>query len=104
VQEYLDPTQGDPFEILTDSADARRNFRRIGPERSPPPARFKCNGHPVPYHAAMWILAAAGLLFLAGLGLIGLNLFVLAGALPLSFAGLLPLVAAVALLLGAASL
>ena len=52
----------------------------------------------------MWILAAAGLLFLAGLGLIGLNLFVMAGSLTLSFAGLLPVVAAVALLLGAASL
>lgn len=52
----------------------------------------------------MWILACAVLLFLSGLGVIGVNLFLLAGALPVSFAGLLPVVAAVALLLGAASL
>lgn len=52
----------------------------------------------------MWILACAVLLFLSGLGVIGVNLFLLAGSLPVSFAGLLPIVAAVALLLGAASL
>jgi hypothetical protein len=52
----------------------------------------------------MWIIGVAGALFLAGTGLIGLNLFVLAGSLPVSFAGLLPMVAAVALLLGSASL
>ncbi len=56
------------------------------------------------YHAGMWVLVVASALFLTGSGLIGYNLFVLAGSLPLSFAGLLPVVAAVALLLGAASL
>lgn len=56
------------------------------------------------YHAGMWVLVVATVLFLTGVGLIGINLFVLAGSLPLSFVGLLPVVAAVALLLGAASL
>jgi hypothetical protein len=52
----------------------------------------------------MWVLAVASALFLTGSGVIGVNLFVFAGSLTISFAGLLPVVAAVALLLGAASL